>query len=185
MFRCSFCAFLILLLLFVLLLFFTLDKKIVIGLRLSPIKWTIKWNSVLVTQRPIRCLPKQPHLGSKQQQTKSSELSHLSKLFNLHSSWFVFIKISMKIRKFFGAMNESCLSNQCRIPLYIIYNLWSIFIIQGIAMLFDRSGGKLTESMADIIAISKSNNVRSELLLKEVRKIWDEWDLQESTGNSL
>jgi hypothetical protein len=52
-------------------------------------------------------------------------------------------------------------------------------------MLFDRSGGKLTETMAEKIAFSKSNNVHSELLLKEVRKIWDEWDLKESTGNSL
>ena len=52
-------------------------------------------------------------------------------------------------------------------------------------MLFDRSGGKLTETMAEKIALSRSNNVHSELLLKEVRKIWDEWDIQESTGNSL
>ena len=50
-------------------------------------------------------------------------------------------------------------------------------------MLFDRSGGKLTKIMADKIAISKSNNVHSELLLKEVRKIWDEWDLQEDDGD--
>jgi len=53
----------------------------------------------------------------------------------------------------------------------------------GIAMLFDRSGGKLTEAMAEKIAISKSNNVHSELLLKEVRKIWDEWDIQECEGD--
>ena len=52
-------------------------------------------------------------------------------------------------------------------------------------MLFDRSGGKLTETMAEKIALSKSNNVHSELLLKEVRKIWDEWDIQECEGNSL
>ena len=52
-------------------------------------------------------------------------------------------------------------------------------------MLFDRSGGKLTETMAEKIALSQSNNVHSELLLKEVRKIWDEWDLKESTGNFL
>ena len=52
-------------------------------------------------------------------------------------------------------------------------------------MLFDRSGGKLTQAMAEKIAISKSNNVHSELLLKEVRKIWDEWDIQECIGNSL
>ena len=52
-------------------------------------------------------------------------------------------------------------------------------------MLFDRSGGKLTETMAEKIALSNSNNVHAKLLLKEVRKIWDEWDLQERTGNSL
>ena len=52
-------------------------------------------------------------------------------------------------------------------------------------MLFDRSGGKLTTTMADKIAISKSNNAQAELLMKEVRKRWDTWDLQESTGNSL
>ena len=52
-------------------------------------------------------------------------------------------------------------------------------------MLFDRSGGKLTETMADKIAISKSNNAQAELLIKEVRKRWDTWDLKESTGNSV
>ena len=52
-------------------------------------------------------------------------------------------------------------------------------------MLFDRSGGKLTTTMADKIAISKSNNAQAELLIKEVRKRWDTWDLKESTGNSV
>ena len=52
-------------------------------------------------------------------------------------------------------------------------------------MLFDRSGGKLTTTMADKIAISKSNNAQAELLMKEVRKRWDTWDLKESTGNSV
>ena len=37
--------------------------------------------------------------------------------------------------------------------------------------------------MADKIAISKSNNVHSEILLKEVRKMWNEWDLQEDVDD--
>ena len=84
-----------------------------------------------------------------------------------------------------AALIQWVLCNQCWISLNIIYNLLSIFIIQGIAILFDRSGGKLTETMADKIAISKSNNAQAELLIKEVRKRWDTWDLQESTGNSV
>ena len=52
-------------------------------------------------------------------------------------------------------------------------------------MLFDRSGGKLTKAMADKIAVSKSNNVHAELLIKEVRKRWNTWDIQECEGNSL
>ena len=43
----------------------------------------------------------------------------------------------------------------------------------------------MTETMAEKIALSKSNNVHSKLLLTEVRKIWDEWDIQECIGNSL
>ena len=49
----------------------------------------------------------------------------------------------------------------------------------GLAMLFDRAGGSLTESMRDTIEKVKVHNLHHENLLSAVRKMWDMWDLRE------
>ncbi|XP_038073801.1 uncharacterized protein LOC119741921 [Patiria miniata] len=49
----------------------------------------------------------------------------------------------------------------------------------GLALLFDRAGGKVTEKMRDIIEKMKLNNVHAERMLSEVREIWDTWDLKD------
>lgn len=51
----------------------------------------------------------------------------------------------------------------------------------GIALLFDRSGGKITEAMSEIIfADTKEDETGTrEVLLNEVRQRWDEWDLRD------
>ena len=49
----------------------------------------------------------------------------------------------------------------------------------GIAVLFDRAGGKLTEKMSLAIEKVKLNLEAHEQLIKDVRKIWDEWDMGE------
>ena len=49
----------------------------------------------------------------------------------------------------------------------------------GLALLFDRSGGKITEDMRDIIAKMELKSAASEMLIKEVREIWDQWDLRD------
>ena len=49
----------------------------------------------------------------------------------------------------------------------------------GLAVLFDRSGGKLTSTMADVIAEDKPKTAHAQKLLAEIRKMWDEWDLKE------
>ena len=49
----------------------------------------------------------------------------------------------------------------------------------GLALLFDRSGGKITEEMRDSIEKMKLKSATSEMLIKEVRAIWDEWDLRD------
>ena len=48
----------------------------------------------------------------------------------------------------------------------------------GLAILFHRSGGKLTQVMADAIENEKPQTLRSEELIAEVRKMWDAWDLR-------
>jgi len=50
----------------------------------------------------------------------------------------------------------------------------------GLAILFDRSGGKLTESMCDSIADEEPRKIHSQELIAGVRKIWDEWDMKEA-----
>ena len=47
----------------------------------------------------------------------------------------------------------------------------------GIAMLFDRSGGKLTAAMSDEIAKKKVKEPHHEVLIAEIRELWDEWDM--------
>ena len=49
----------------------------------------------------------------------------------------------------------------------------------GLALLFDRAGGSLTEDMRDIIAEEKLEHSNAERLLKEIRAQWDEWDLHD------
>ena len=55
----------------------------------------------------------------------------------------------------------------------------------GVALLFDRAGGKMTEAMRDAIEKAKIGDAQSEALLQEVRKMWDEWDvLEEKQGDN-
>ena len=49
----------------------------------------------------------------------------------------------------------------------------------GLALLFDRAGGKLTEKMSDVIASVEIENYRHEELVAQIRKLWDTWDLQD------
>ena len=49
----------------------------------------------------------------------------------------------------------------------------------GIAILFDRAGGKLTAEMSDIIEKMELNSQHAMKLIDEVRVIWDTWDLQD------
>ena len=59
------------------------------------------------------------------------------------------------------------------------YILNHLFNIAGLALLFDRSGGKLTPEMANIIAESHIDCEYCQAHIHHVREIWDEWDLQE------
>ena len=49
----------------------------------------------------------------------------------------------------------------------------------GLAMLFDRAGGHLTEAIRDEIANAEVNKPCHQRLIEEVRQRWDEWDLRE------
>ena len=49
----------------------------------------------------------------------------------------------------------------------------------GVALLFDRSGGKLTEDMSDVIAGSEVQDLRHKQLIDEIRALWDTWDLMD------
>ncbi|XP_048588501.1 uncharacterized protein LOC5506209 [Nematostella vectensis] len=49
----------------------------------------------------------------------------------------------------------------------------------GLAMLFDRSGGKLTPKMSEVIANAEIKDVHIKELINEIRAMWDEWDLRE------
>jgi hypothetical protein len=51
----------------------------------------------------------------------------------------------------------------------------------GMAVLFDRAGGHVTESMRDAIEEVKVHHAHHQHLLEEVRKMWDTWDLRESS----
>ena len=50
----------------------------------------------------------------------------------------------------------------------------------GIAILFDRAGGKLTEAMADVIAKIKLEEVHHDNLIYEIKKTWSDYDNDES-----
>ena len=45
-------------------------------------------------------------------------------------------------------------------------------------MLFDRSGGRITEEMSEIIDDVKMNDKFADVLINKLREIWDEWNLQ-------
>ncbi|WAR25885.1 hypothetical protein MAR_011589 [Mya arenaria] len=49
----------------------------------------------------------------------------------------------------------------------------------GLAILFDRSGGKVTAAMRDAIESDTLLTPHAQNLLTEIRKRWDEWDLKE------
>ena len=49
----------------------------------------------------------------------------------------------------------------------------------GIALLFDRAGGKLTAKMAEVIEEAEVKSVHAQHLIEEVCRIWDKWDIQE------
>jgi hypothetical protein len=49
----------------------------------------------------------------------------------------------------------------------------------GLAILFDRSGGKLTKAMSDVIADDEPKAIHAQELIAEVRAMWDEWDLRD------
>ena len=49
----------------------------------------------------------------------------------------------------------------------------------GLALLFDRSGGKLTQKMCEVIAQEEPERAHAQELIAEIRAIWDEWDLRD------
>ena len=49
----------------------------------------------------------------------------------------------------------------------------------GIALLFDRAGGKLTGKIGEVIEEEDVKSVHAQRLIEEVRGIWDKWDIQE------
>lgn len=51
----------------------------------------------------------------------------------------------------------------------------------GLAVLYDRAGGAITAKMRDIIAKVEVHQLSHQELLKNVREIWDTWDLQEAS----
>ena len=53
----------------------------------------------------------------------------------------------------------------------------------GLAILFDRSGGKITPEMAEVIDEAELKDNHGKRLIKEIREIWNEWDLQEEKQN--
>ena len=53
----------------------------------------------------------------------------------------------------------------------------------GIALLFDRAGGKLTPEMRDAIEKVELKFEAHKKLIQDVRVIWDQWDLQDEVAN--
>ncbi|XP_073244954.1 uncharacterized protein [Porites lutea] len=49
----------------------------------------------------------------------------------------------------------------------------------GLALLFDRSGGKLTKKMSEVIAQEELKKAHAQDLIAEIRAMWDEWDLRD------
>jgi len=54
----------------------------------------------------------------------------------------------------------------------------------GIAILFDRAGGKLTGEMADIIAAIAIKSPYHLIMMEEIKQKWDEWDIKDGTKDN-
>ena len=55
--------------------------------------------------------------------------------------------------------------------------------IAGVAVLFDRAGGKLTERMSEVISSVQVKSEYHKSLIAEVRKQWDFWDQKDTEQN--
>ena len=53
----------------------------------------------------------------------------------------------------------------------------------GMALLFDRAGGKLTEQMSDAIAKVKVKNEHHKAIIADIKKLWDFWDAKDDVQN--
>jgi len=53
----------------------------------------------------------------------------------------------------------------------------------GLALLFDRSGGQLTKKMSDVIDKVAISDKFHRHLIREVREMWDTWNLKEGDGD--
>ena len=53
----------------------------------------------------------------------------------------------------------------------------------GIALLFDRSGGKLTEKMGQVVADLEVHSLHHKQLIDEIREVWDMWDKRDEIQN--
>ena len=53
----------------------------------------------------------------------------------------------------------------------------------GLALLFDRSGGKLTEKMSEAIAKVDVQKQHHKTIIEEIRQLWDLWDAREEGQN--
>ncbi|XP_071806481.1 uncharacterized protein [Asterias amurensis] len=51
--------------------------------------------------------------------------------------------------------------------------------VVGVSVLFDRSGGKITETMRDAIEQMELNSNHAETLIKDIRGTWDIWDMKD------
>ena len=51
--------------------------------------------------------------------------------------------------------------------------------VVGLSVLFDRSGGKITETMRDAIEQMELNSNHAETLIKDIRETWDIWDMKD------
>ena len=49
----------------------------------------------------------------------------------------------------------------------------------GLAILFDRAGGSLTEQMRDEVAAVELKSSHAQNLIQEVREMWDTWDVRD------
>ena len=76
-------------------------------------------------------------------------------------------------------MKEKMLEDLCAVPPRKEEYMSSV----GIAILFDRAGGKLTEKMSEEIAGVEIHNLRHKEIIDEIRQEWDKWDVLEKESN--